>query len=450
MDKNERMDFTKADCRSTELYQKAHLEAEGLLDFLRQAPTAWQATALSAQKLKAAGYRESKLSELGELNPGDKGFLTQNGSALLAWKIGRKPLTGGLKIFGAHSDSPALKVKPRAISESEGISRLAVEVYGGPLLNTFFDRPLSLAGRVVLRGKSPLDVEEQLVDFKKPLLILPNLCIHMNRDANNGVKIEYNKVLLPFLAPVGGEARPDLLETLLAEELGVSADDILGFDLLTYDVQAPCFCGLNDCFISSGRLDNLGMLYAGLSGLLASDDDSEGISILLVSDNEEVGSRSKQGAQSLFPRDFMEALVLGLGGSRRDFLGLFEKSFMISADQAHAVHPNYSEYADPTHRPAINGGPVIKLAASQSYASDAHSLAIFRQLAEAADVPTQVFVNRSDLRGGSTIGPISSALIPVSTVDVGNPIWGMHSLRETGGLLDPWYMREIARVFFSL
>ena len=146
----------------------------------------------------------------------------------------------------------------------------------------------------------------------------------------------------------------------------------------------------------------------------------------------------------------MEALVLGLGGSRRDFLELFEKSFMISADQAHAVHPNYSEYADPTHRPAINGGPVIKLAASQSYASDAHSLAIFRQLAEATDVPTQVFVNRSDLRGGSTIGPISSALIPVSTVDVGNPIWGMHSLRETGGLLDPWYMREIARVFFSL
>lgn len=437
------------------IYPEAKLVANELLDFLTASPTAWQAVARAEKELQAAGFVRYEQAEELHLKTGDKGYFVQNSSALFAFRIGQDPLKQGFRIFGAHSDSPALKLKPQVISASEGVNRLAVEVYGGPLLNTFFDRPLSLAGRVSLRSDDPLKPHERLVDFKKALLILPNLAIHMGNTSNDGLKIERQKDILPFISLQGDEEEVDhdLLRKLLAEELDVDADAILDYELLTYEAAPPSFCGLDDCFISAGRLDNLSMFKAGLDALIhngQAEDPGNGIKVLLVTDNEEVGSRTKQGAAGLFARDLLERLTLALGADRADFLASFANSFMISADLAHAVHPNYPEKADPGHRPRLNQGPVIKQAASQSYSSDAYSSSVFRQLAAAADVPCQTFVNRSDLRGGSTIGPISSALMPMPTVDCGNPIWGMHSIRETGGVLDPYYMEKLVSYFYSL
>lgn len=439
--------------------QQARKTSEDLLAFLQESPTAWQAVATAVKALDQAGFRAYDPAAALKLQVGDKGYFVQNSSAILAFKIGENPLNNGFRIFGAHSDSPALKVKPQAVSPSEGVIRLAVEVYGGPLLNTWFDRPLSLAGRVSLKSQNPLQPQESLVDLKDPLLILPNLAIHMENKSNEGQKIERHKEILPFLCLAkpqeqsGDQAPEDLLKAILADHLACRMEDILDYELFTYEVNPPSFCGLEDSFISAGRLDNLAMFKAGLDGLLAASEESKlatGIQVLLITDNEEVGSRTKQGADSLWVRDLLERLILGLGGDRQDFLRAFPQSFMISADLAHAVHPNYPEKADPGHRPRINGGPVIKMAASQSYASDAHSASVFRQLAQEAGVPCQTFINRSDMRGGSTIGPMSSSLLPMPTVDVGNPIWGMHSCRETGGSLDQFYLTQVVKYFFSL
>ncbi len=430
--------------------QEAKEAASRLMDFIAASPTAYQACSEICERLEAADFRQYTLSELKDLKAGDRGYYVKNGSALIAFVVGREPLAHGFHILGAHSDSPSLRIKPNCISKKEGILRLTTEVYGGPILNTFFDRPLSLAGRVVLKSDNLFEPKVRLVDLEEPLLILPNLCIHMNREVNNGVKIERHKVLLPFVGLTDEEADERWLHERLAEKLAVEAADILDFDLYVYECQKPCFVGADDSFISSGRLDNLAMAYAAVNGLIeAADAVGPGVQIALVTDHEEVGSNSKQGAASAFVRDFLEALYLGLGANRQQFLDLHDRSFMISADLAHAVHPNYDHFADPDHRPQINGGPVIKIAASQAYATDAVSSAIFRSLCEAAEVPCQFFVNRSDLRGGSTIGPITSTLIPVSTVDVGTAIWGMHSLRETGGTLDVLYMDQLAECFFT-
>ena len=435
------------DFNQSPLYQDAKKSSDRLLSFISASPTAWQATQVAIERLEHNGFVPFTGQDLKE---GDCVYLSKNGSALIAFSIGEGGLDNGFKIFGSHSDSPALKIKPNAISQTEGVTRLCTEVYGGPLLNTWFDRPLSLAGRVYLKGQNALQSECRLIDFKSPILILPNAAIHMNRQANEGVKIERQKVLLPFLCTNEEEADEMLLHRLIARELDCEIQDILDFDLMTYEVAPPSYCGLNDCFISAGRLDNLSMAEVSLEALIQSREAGTGVRVVLITDNEEVGSLTKQGADGLFARDSLERIACALGATRAEFLASFDKSFMISADLAHAVHPNYSEYADPTHRPRVNGGPVIKHAASQSYASDAHSAAIFRQLCQEAGVPCQDFVNRSDLRGGSTIGPISSSLIPMPTVDIGNAIWGMHSCRETGGLLDHYYLEQVMKLFYRL
>lgn len=429
------------------LYQDAKKSSDRLLSYLSASPTAWQAVQVAIERLERNGFVPFTGQTLHE---GDSVYLSKNGSALLAISIGEGGLEKGFKIVGSHSDSPALKIKPNSLSVTEGVARLCTEVYGGPLLNTWFDRPLSLAGRVHLKGQSALESEARLIDFKTPILILPNAAIHMNRQANDGVKIERQKVLLPFLCTTEEEIDENLIHRLIAKELGCEVQDILDFDLLTYETTPPSYCGLNYCFISAGRLDNLSMAEVSLEALIQSRESGSGVRVVLITDNEEVGSLTKQGADGLFTRDSLERIACALGASRAEFLASFDKSFMISADLAHAVHPNYSEFADPTHRPRVNGGPVIKHAASQSYATDARSAAIFRQLCQEAGVPCQDFVNRSDLRGGSTIGSITSSLLPLSTVDIGNPIWGMHSCRETGGLLDHYYLEQVLKLFYRL
>ncbi len=419
-------------------------QAEELLAFIRLSPTAWQAAQQLAGLLSQAGFRpyDSQMP----MQSGDR-CLVCHGSALFAFSVGQNPLDGGFRLVGAHNDSPGLLVKPNSVVLSEGCLKLSTEVYGGPLLHTWFDRPLALAGRVVLAGSRPLEPETRLVRLERPLLIIPNVAIHMNRTANDGTKVEPQKMLLPVIGLA--DNRPDkLLERLLAEALDVAPEAILDYDLFLHDTAPGTFLGLGDELIAAPRLDNLGLAYAAASALAGSDTKS-GVSIVACFDHEEIGSQTRQGAQSLFLRDLLEKIVLSLGGSRRDFLGMLERSFLVSADQAHAVHPNFSEFADATSRPRINGGPVIKRAANRSYTSDAATAAAFQALCSQAGVPCQTFVNRSDLRGGSTVGPVLTEHLPIPSVDVGNPIWAMHSICETGGVADQAAMLAVLRTFFS-
>lgn len=275
----------------------------------------------------------------------------------------------------------------------------------------------------------------------------------MNREVNRGAEIKANQHLLPFTAICDEqELKKNWFEQLIAEQFNLDPDQILDYDLFLYDTTPGCIVGINQDFISASRIDNLGMCFSGLNSMINSPQQNEfnGINVLLYTNNEEVGSLSKQGADGMFQRDILESICLNLGGSRQDFLNIFDNSIMISADQAHAVHPNYSEYADPDHKPQINGGPVIKLAASLSYATDSKSAGFFIELCQAVNVPFQWFVNRSDLKGGSTIGSIVSAIIPLSTVDIGNAIWGMHSIRETAGVKDVYYLGQVLKLFFSI
>lgn len=430
-------------------YKKYALD---LLDFIKQSPTAFQAVATMKNSLINHGFKSYKPNQKEELKKGDKYFYAKNDSALLVFEIGNAPIEKGLRIFGAHTDSPGLRVKPNAISVKDKVLRLNTEIYGGPILNTWFDRPLSLAGRVTIKNDEPFQVDSVLIDFQKPILILPNLAIHMNRKVNQGVEIKANQHLLPFIALTDDEElEKNWFNNFIANELDIDVDNILDYDLFAYDTTPGQIVGINDEFIVSPRLDNLAMCQAGIKALLSLTEkrDFNGINVLLFTDNEEVGSMTKQGADSLFLRDIIESICLNLGASRQDFLAIFDNSIMISADQAHAVHPNYSEYADPDHRPQVNGGPVIKVAASQSYATDSKSAGLFIQLCEKANIPYQWFVNRSDLRGGSTIGSITSSHLPMPTIDIGNAIWAMHSSRETGGVKDIYYLEEVLKLFFN-
>lgn len=428
-------------------------QAENLLSFIKQSPTAFQAVDTMKNILEQNNYQAYSPNQKAKLKPGDKYYYLKNDSAIIAFEIGNEPLENGFKIFGAHTDSPSLRIKPNSISIKENIIRLNTEIYGGPILNTWFDRPLSLAGRVTVKGNQAFKSQTLLLDFEDPIMILPNVAIHMNREVNKGSEIKANRHLLPIIALADTEAvDQDWFDNLIAQKLEIEAENILDYDLFAYETTPGNIVGVNQEFISSGRLDNLAMCYAGIRGLVDREVNSSfnGINLLLYTDNEEVGSLSKQGADSLFVRDILESICLNLGGTRQDFLNIFDCSFMISADQAHAVHPNYSEYADPEHRPLINEGPVIKLAASLSYATDSKSAGHFIEICQKAEVPYQWFVNRSDLRGGSTIGSITSAILPISTVDIGNPIWGMHSIRETGGVKDVYYLDQVLKVFFSI
>ncbi|HHU53142.1 MAG TPA: M18 family aminopeptidase [Clostridiaceae bacterium] len=427
--------------------------ADSLIKFINQSPTSYQAVETIKNTLLEHNYLPYKPNQTTQLQTGDRYFYVKDDSAIIAFEIGVNPLSEGFKIFGAHTDSPALRIKPHSISIKENVIRLNTEVYGGPILSTWFDRPLSLAGRVTIKGQEQFHPETRLIDFQKPILILPNVAIHMNREVNRGVEIKADQHLLPFIAICDQQdLNRNWFEQLIAEQLYLEPDHILDYDLFLYDTTPGCIVGINQDFISASRLDNLGMCFSGLNAMinLTPEHEFNGINVLLYTNNEEVGSLSKQGARGMFQRDILESICLNLGGTRQDFLNIFDHSVMISADQAHAVHPNYSEYADPDHRPKINGGPVIKLAAALSYATDSKSAGFFIELCQAADIPYQRFVNRSDLKGGSTIGSIVSAIMPLSTVDIGNAIWAMHSIRETGGVKDIYYLDQVLKLFFSI
>lgn len=433
--------------------------ADDLIQFIEASPTAWHATEELRKRFEAAGFRRFKPGKETELKPGDRIYTTMNYSAFFAFVVGENPLDIGMRLVGSHTDSPALKIKPNHLRRSKGTLTLNAEIYGGPIMNSFFDHPLGIAGQVWTATDDPLHPEPHLVDPADLRIILPSLAIHMNREVNQGVKIEAQKVMLPVLGLDYGDngENNDLLLDVLQQSLDSdTSGKIVSFDLMTYDAASPAYVGLEQELLNSPRIDNLAMVHAGATAMLKAVEEADesgtalqGITGFLATDNEETGSRTPQGAASLYLRDLVTSIVAAAGGGANELTALLAQSFMISADQAHAVHPNYPEMYDPDNQAVIGGGPVIKHA-SGSYATGAQSTAVFRQLGEAAGVSVQDYTNRTDLRGGSTIGPITSVNLPMPTVDVGNAIWGMHSLRETASVSDHLDMIEIMATFYGL
>lgn len=430
-----------------------------LEDFMNASPVNFFAVETIKKCLTEAGYKEWKASEpCPEVKSGDKLFSTKNGSAIFAFHMGRKTLAeGGMRIISAHSDSPCFRVKPNAEIKCEGgLVKLNTELYGGAIMSTWMDRPLSLAGRVVLAGECMTEPVVRLLRINRPILTIPNLAIHFNRQVNDGVALSKQKDMLPVLTTVSGErgeVSGSILKALISEELGVKAEDILDFDLYLYDTTPAGRVGLHGELIQSGRLDDLSMAHAGMEALLADGETPEVTKCLAIFDNEETGSQTKQGAGSPFFASLVQRLVARqsetCASHFEDFAMCVERSFMVSADNAHAWHPNYSEKYDPTNHPVMGGGPVIKYNASQKYLSDAVGASVFMQACKKAGAPYQTFVNHSDVAGGSTLGNILSSSFPVKGVDMGNPIWGMHSVRETASMQDHENCIKVFTAFYK-
>lgn len=425
-----------------------------LIDFLNASPVNYLAVNTIAGVLEDAGFRHVDVrGEMPALKTGDKVYFTKNDSSIYAMHVGQLPMQDGVHMVCAHCDSPTFRIKPNAGIRCEGgLVKLNTELYGGALMQTWFDRPLSLAGRVIIAGDDPMQPETRLLHIKRPLLQIPNLAIHFNREANDGVKLSKQKDMLPILGIITEEMEKDnILMNLVAGELKVNAGDILDFDLYLYDTTPACTFGLNQEFVSAGRLDDLSMVHAGLSALVdTAGTTPQHTRILAIFDNEETGSMTKQGAGSPFLLFVLQRIMVANGFAGEEAFRAIENSFMISADNAHAYHPNYAEKYDPTTHPQLGGGPVIKFNASQKYATDARGAAVFQRICDMAGVPCQRFVNHSDVAGGSTLGNILAASIPVNGVDMGNPILGMHSIRETGSVKDHEYCIRAFSKFYEL
>ena len=423
-----------------------------LMNFLDASPVNFLAVKNIAGELEKAGFRHvDPRMPLGCIKAGDKLYVTKNGSSIYAFHIGTLPLAeAGFRMICAHCDSPTFRIKPNAEMLCEGgMVKLNTEVYGGPIMSTWFDRPLTLAGRVIVKGNDMLSPKTLIMHVKRPLLQISNLAIHFNRQVNDGVKLSKQTDVLPLLGMVTDELeRGNMLTNVICSELNINKEDILDFDLYLADTTPACTFGVHDELISSGRLDDLSMCFAGLEALLAAPL-TDTTKVLAIFDNEETGSQTKQGAGSPFLASMLKRIALAQGGSEEAYWQAVERAFMISADNAHAWHPNYPEKFDPTNHPVLGGGPVIKFNAAQKYASDAVSAAVFAEICREAGVPCQRFVNHSDVAGGSTLGNILASSIPLRGVDMGNAILAMHSCRETGSVADHCYCVAAFTRFFS-
>lgn len=405
-----------------------------------------------AGHLSANGFKELDMRDAWELTDGGRYFVKKNDSALFAFVVGAGEASKGYKIISAHSDSPGFRIKPNCEILCDGnIVKLNTEVYGGPILYTWFDRPLSLAGRVILRSDNPLRPETALVKFDRHLLTIPHLAIHFNRAVNEGNPLSKQKDMLPIIGRVADKNHAKgLVLKLVAEKLGVKPSEILDYDLSLFDTTRASVVGLNGDFITSGRLDDLSMVHAAMCAMLDTLSVADSATrVMAIFDNEETGSGTKQGAASPMLDYILRRINAAKGGSEEDFMRAVSDSFMISADDAHGVHPNYVEKQDPTNHPTLGGGPVVKINANCKYMTDADSAAVFKVLCERAGVPCQYFVNHSDVAGGSTLGNILTSQLPLRGVDVGSPIWAMHSVRETASLSDHTAMIAVFTEFYK-
>jgi len=423
---------------------------EGLLTFIQQSPTPFHATETMAGLLLAAGFQRLEESESWELRRGGSYLVCRDG-AIIALRLGQQPLLeSGAHLTGAHTDSPCLKVKPVAERTANGYLQLGVEVYGGALLNPWFDRDLSLAGKVSFLDDDN-EINSCLIDLHRPVAIIPSLAIHLDREANSNKRVDAQKHLPPILACMHQEESYSfeefLLTTLRAQNGHSGVQKILSHELLFYDTQPPAIIGLRDQFIAGARLDNLLSCYLMTRGLLDASADST--SIMVCNDHEEVGSASASGAQGPFLKSVLQRLVSQENTAIDAFERVLRKSLLLSIDNAHGVHPNYADFHDPAHGPRLNGGPVIKINANQRYASNTESVARFRHYCNREGVNCQSFVMRSDLACGSTIGPLTATETGITTVDVGVPTFAMHSIRELAGTEDAEQLYRVVRAFFD-
>lgn len=417
---------------------------QDLATFIQSSPTPFHAAHNMAERLLAAGYQQLDEREQWDLDEGGRYFVLRNQSSLIAFSLGEADaLQRGLRIIGAHTDSPCLKVKPQPELNRNGLWQLGVEVYGGALLAPWFDRDLSLAGRVTCRDKDG-DFHNLLVDFKRPIAVIPSLAIHLNRDANINNPINAQTDLPPVLAHTlepNRDFRYLLNAHLSSQHPEHTSMQVIDYELSFYDTQPPTIIGLNNDFLAGARLDNLLSCHAGLTALL--DSDGTQACVLICTDHEEVGSSSACGADGPFLEDVLKRLL----PDDADRIRAIQRSVLVSADNAHAVHPNFADRHDDNHGPALNAGPVIKINSNQRYATNSETAALFRVLCEYADVPVQSFVVRSDMACGSTIGPITASRLGVRTVDVGAPTFAMHSIRELAGCRDIDYLRTVLTQF---
>lgn len=407
-----------------------------LLGFLRDSPTPYHAVESVRSRLIAAGFQViDEASSWKGIAPG-RYFLVRGG-ALLAFVLPPGPVRA-FRMAGAHTDSPNLRLKTRPEYAKVGYHQVGVEVYGGVLLNSWLDRDLGLAGRITLRNQGKL--EERLLKIDRPIARVPQLAIHLDREVNDRGLILHRQEHMPPVLGLTGLDSPSRLRALCAEELGANATDLLAFDLMFYDLTAPSVGGLDGEFLFSGRLDNLAMCHASVQALIHSAEVvKEGAPVQLIAlfDHEEVGSNTSSGAGAPLLPMVLERLVLATGGDRDDFHATMARSLCLSADMAHAVHPNYPERHEQRHRPAINAGPVIKVNAQQRYATCGYTASLFDDLCQRRGIAVQYYIHRTDLPCGSTIGPITATLLGIPTVDVGNPMLSMHSAREMAGTADP-------------
>ncbi len=422
---------------------------QGLFNFLDASPTPFHAVQQQIRLLESSGFKLLSESEQWKLETGERYYVTRNGSSIISFIYGKENIIEtGIRMLGAHTDSPCLKVKPNAEISSQSCLKLGVEVYGGVLLNPWFDRDLSLAGKVVYQD-SQLNIKSALVDFKKAIASIPSLAIHLDRDANKNRSINAQTDIPPIVLVQDSEQKKNttlndfLITQLLKQNVQQDIDKILDYELSFYDTQHAAYVGLEDDFIASSRLDNLLSCYVGTRSLMAADNAVT--SLLICSDHEEVGSTSSSGAQGPFLKSVLERLV----DTNEQLSCLIDRSMLISADNAHGIHPNFSDKHDANHGPLINHGPVIKTNANQRYASNSETTALFKVMAAAAAVPLQNFVVRTDMGCGSTIGPITAAEIGIKTLDIGVPTFAMHSIRELASSKDGWYLFKALKNFFN-
>ena len=443
--------------RELEEIQKNFIEMEvksfarEVIEFIDESPSTYHVVKNCSDILDENGFERIMPREKWEIKKGGKYFLKKSSSTIIAFTVGENfDVKKGFKIFGAHTDSPCFRIKPSPEIVTENVVRLNTEVYGGPILSTWFDRPLSIAGRVIVKGENSFFPRTVKIKIDEPLLTIPNLAIHQNREVNNGVKIDKQNDVLPVISLINKNfEREGYLERIILEKTGIKKEDIIDFDLYLYATEKGCLLGANEEFMSSPKIDNLASVYTGLIGLLEAEENQDRINIFVAFDNEEIGSATKQGADSNYLLNTLERISLALGLSRGDFLQMLESSYILSADAAHAAHPAHLGKTDPTNRGRINEGISIKISAKQKYTSDGYSIAVIKQLIEGTEIQIQPFVNESNELGGSTIGPISSTHLDIDGVDLGVPMFAMHSVRELCGIFDVFYLKELAKEFFS-
>lgn len=428
-----------------------------LLGWLDNATCNFLAVETIKKELEAAGFTELRQEDAWKIEPGSRHYLVKNDSAIFPFIAGTgNPDEHGFRIISAHSDSPCFKIKPNAeIYGDGGVVSLNVEKYGGGILYTWFDRPLSMSGRVMVDGGDVLNPKTIVFDLKRAVATIPHLAIHFNRGVNNGNPLSVQKDMKPVLGYYSNEEIAEakqhggFLKMIIASHLGIKPEDIIEYEINLYPFEAAGLCGANNEYFQSARIDDLSMAFAGLDALLATaDTPCEDTRLLAIFDNEETGSGTKQGAMAPLARDLMERICASLGGTREGFFRTVAKSFMISADDAHAWHPNYNEKYDPTNHPVIGGGPVIKINANCKYMTDSQGSAVFKNLCKKAGVACQMFVNHGDVEGGSTLGNKLTVQLDLKGVDMGAAIWAMHSARETAGVADHASIVKVFSTFY--